>query len=80
MIIVIISPTYNEKENVARLIPLLEEEVFPTIKHHDIKLLIVDDNTPWTKVVERFRRHGTELLLDSLLDLRASCSARAHEA
>ncbi len=46
MKIVIISPTYNERENVAKMIPLLEEEVFPQIKGHDVKLLVVDDTSP----------------------------------
>ncbi len=46
MKIVIISPTYNERENVAKMIPLLEEEIFPQIKGHDVKLLVVDDTSP----------------------------------
>ncbi len=46
MKIVVILPTYNERENVKKLIPLLEEEIFPQIHHHDIQLLVVDDNSP----------------------------------
>jgi dolichol-phosphate mannosyltransferase len=46
MRIVIILPTYNEKENISRMIPLLEEEILPRIKNHDIQLLVVDDKSP----------------------------------
>jgi dolichol-phosphate mannosyltransferase len=44
--VVIISPTYNERENIKKLIPLLETEIFPKIQGVDIQLLIVDDNSP----------------------------------
>lgn len=46
MKIVVILPTYNEAENVKKLIPLLIEEIFPKIKNHEIKLLVVDDDSP----------------------------------
>src|SRR5258708_20012229 len=46
MKIVIISPTYNEKVNITKLIPLLEQEVLPTVKNHQVHILIVDDNSP----------------------------------
>ncbi len=46
MKIVIISPTYNEKINITKMIPVLLEEVFPKIKNHDMYLLIVDDTSP----------------------------------
>lgn len=46
MKIVIIIPTYNERSNIAKLIPLLEEEIFPRIKNHAMHILIVDDNSP----------------------------------
>lgn len=46
MRIVVISPTYNEKVNIKKLIPLLEEEIFPQIKNHAMSLLIVDDHSP----------------------------------
>lgn len=46
MKIVIIIPTYNEKGNIDRLIPILEEEIFPQIKNHDMNILIADDNSP----------------------------------
>ncbi|MCL5435399.1 MAG: glycosyltransferase [Patescibacteria group bacterium] len=46
MKVVIIIPTYNEKGNVERLITILEEEIFPTIKNHDMNILVADDNSP----------------------------------
>lgn len=46
MKITIILPTYNERVNIKKLIPVLENEIFPKIKHHEMNLLIVDDNSP----------------------------------
>jgi dolichol-phosphate mannosyltransferase len=46
MKIVVISPTYNEKENIEKMIPILEDEVFPKVKNHEMFLLIPDDNSP----------------------------------
>ncbi len=46
MKVVVIIPTYNEKENIEKLIPILEEEIFPRIKNHDLHILVVDDNSP----------------------------------
>lgn len=46
MKIVVISPTYNEKENIQKLIPHLENEIFPQIKNHDMWLLVADDKSP----------------------------------
>lgn len=46
MKIVVIMPTYNERENIGRMIDVLFKEVFPTVKNHDMHLLIVDDNSP----------------------------------
>ncbi len=45
MKIVIVIPTYNESENVSRLIPLIDIELkkFP---NHDFNVLIVDGNSP----------------------------------
>lgn len=44
--IVIILPTYNELANIQRLIPILEEQVLPKVRHHRVELLVVDDNSP----------------------------------
>jgi dolichol-phosphate mannosyltransferase len=41
----LITPTYNEKEN----IPILAEEIFATLEDHpdiDLELIVVDDNSP----------------------------------
>jgi dolichol-phosphate mannosyltransferase len=46
MKIVVILPTYNELVNIEKLIPILEDEVFPQIKNHEMYLLVVDDNSP----------------------------------
>lgn len=46
MKVVVIIPTYNEKGNVERLIKILEEEVFPRVKNHEMHILIADDNSP----------------------------------
>lgn len=46
MKIVIIPATYNEKGNIERLITILEEDVFPKIKNHDMYILVADDNSP----------------------------------
>ncbi len=46
MKIVVILPTYNERENIKEMLPLLEEKIFPQIKNHDMQILVVDDNSP----------------------------------
>lgn len=46
MKVVIINPTYNEKENIEKLITILENEIFPQIKNHDMNILVADDNSP----------------------------------
>lgn len=46
MKIVVIPATYNEKGNIERLIAILEEEVFPKIKNHEMYILVADDNSP----------------------------------
>jgi len=45
MNIVVIIPTYNEKESIAKTIDDLET-VFSTIKNHQLKILVVDDSSP----------------------------------
>src|SRR6185369_9205110 len=39
-------PTYNEKANIEKMIPVLEDEIFPKIKDHDMRILVVDDKSP----------------------------------
>jgi len=43
---IIILPTYNEKGNIDRLIPVLESEVFPKITNWEMGILVVDDMSP----------------------------------
>lgn len=58
MKVVIILPTYNEKENLEKLIPILEDELFPKIKDHEMHILIADDNSPdgTAKLVKEFMK------------------------
>ena len=46
MHIVVIIPTYNEKVNIKNLIPVLQTEVFPKIKGHEMSILVADDGSP----------------------------------
>ncbi len=46
MKVVVITAAYNEKGNIERLITILEEEVFPKIKNHEMSILVADDNSP----------------------------------
>ena len=46
MKVVIILPTYDEKENIEQIIPILQDEVFPRIKNHTMSILVADDNSP----------------------------------
>ncbi|NOY14921.1 MAG: glycosyltransferase family 2 protein [bacterium] len=43
---VIILPTYNEKNNIKKLIPALFDKVLPKVKNWRFKILVVDDNSP----------------------------------
>lgn len=42
---VVVIPTFNEKENIQRLLKLLKE-VFKKVKGWDFRILVVDDNSP----------------------------------
>lgn len=46
MKVVVITATYNEKGNIERLIDIIETQVFPKIKNHEMYLLVADDNSP----------------------------------
>lgn len=52
MKVAVILPTYNEKENIEKLIPYLENEIFPMIKNHEMSILIADDNSPDGTAIE----------------------------
>jgi dolichol-phosphate mannosyltransferase len=66
MKIVIIIPTYNERANIEKMIPVLEKDIFPKIKNHSLSILVVDDNSPdgTADAVRDFRKkwHTIELL------------------
>jgi dolichol-phosphate mannosyltransferase len=58
--IVICMPTYNERDNVGRMIDVLFQKVFPTIKNHKMMLLIFDDTSPdgtWKIVQEKMKKY-----------------------
>jgi len=46
MKVVVIIPTYNERENIDRMIEVLEKEIFPKIKKYRMEILVVDDRSP----------------------------------
>lgn len=46
MKIFVIPATYNEKDNIKEFITVLEEEVFPKIKTHEMHILVADDYSP----------------------------------
>ncbi len=63
MKIVIILPTYNERENIQKLIPQIQ----PAVKNlkHEVEILIVDDNSPdkTSDVVRDFMRNDQKIHL-----------------
>src|SRR6185369_15183031 len=65
MKIVIILPTYNEKTNIEKMIPVLEKEVFPQIKNHEMQILVADDKSPdgTADVVREYMKHYKNLHL-----------------
>ena len=44
--VVVIIPTYNEKENIGRMIDVLGKDIFPKIKNNQMEILVVDDKSP----------------------------------
>jgi dolichol-phosphate mannosyltransferase len=44
--IIIVMPSYNEKENITQMIPALFETEFPKIQNAEMHLLVVDDKSP----------------------------------
>lgn len=61
MNVVIILPTYNERENIENIISNLENDIFPQIKGHKMSILVADDNSPdgtaeeVTKLAKKFK-------------------------
>lgn len=60
----IIIPTYNERGNITRLIPKLQE-VFKKIKDFDMNILVVDDNSPdgTSEVAKEFSQNHKNVFL-----------------
>jgi dolichol-phosphate mannosyltransferase len=67
MKIVVVTATYNEKDNIGKFITVVEEEVFPKIKQHDMCLLVADDNSPdgTGNIVRGFMQKYTNLDISS---------------
>jgi len=65
--IVIIIPTYNEKENIGKMIDVLETDIFPKIKNNKMEILVVDDKSPdgTAKVVEEKMKKFDNVTLNS---------------
>ena len=65
MKIVVILPTYNEKVNMEKMIPTLEDEVFPKIKNHEMHILVADDKSPdgTADVIKHFAKDHKNLHL-----------------
>lgn len=65
--IVIAMPTFNEAENIGRMIDVLTKEVFPKIKNHQMTLLVIDSHSPdgtWKMVADAHKKHQNVILLD----------------
>lgn len=64
---IVIIPTYNERENISRVIPLLNE-VFSQIKNWNMRILVVDDTSPdktYEKVAELQKQYrNVDLLIN----------------
>ena len=61
---IVIIPTYNEKENISKMIPVLQE-VFKKIKNWEMHILVVDDTSPdkTYETVERLQKSNKNLHL-----------------
>lgn len=66
MNIVIVMPTFNEGENIGRMIDVLLREEFPKI-NHKMFLLVVDSHSPdgtWKVVEQKSKKYNNVILLD----------------
>lgn len=65
MKIVVITPTYNEKDNIEKMIPYLERQIFPKITNHDMWLLVADDKSPdgTADVVKKYMKNWKNVKL-----------------
>jgi dolichol-phosphate mannosyltransferase len=65
MKIILIVPTYNERDNIQELVPALQEQF--QLLPHDMHILVVDDNSPdgTAAVVQKLKRCHPNLHLSS---------------
>ncbi len=63
MNIVVTMPTFNEAENIGRMIDVLIKDIFPKIKNHKMMLLVVDDKSP-DGTGEIVKKHKEVFLLE----------------
>jgi dolichol-phosphate mannosyltransferase len=61
---VVIVPTYNERENIQKVVPILMD-VFKKVKHWQMNILVVDDNSPdkTADVVKELQKKNPHLFL-----------------
>lgn len=61
---VIVIPTYNERENILRLLPRLQK-IFPKLPDWKVEILVVDDNSPdgTAEAVSNIKKRNVHLLL-----------------
>jgi dolichol-phosphate mannosyltransferase len=54
MLAIIVTPTYNEKENIKKLIPKILSQKIPGVK---FKIIVIDDNSPdgTAKIAKKFK-------------------------
>ncbi len=64
MRVVIVIPTFNERENISLIIPKIQK-VIETIKKHKIMILVVDDNSPdlTSKIIKKYQKKYKDLYL-----------------
>ena len=81
---VVILPTYNEKEKIQKLIPILEDEIFPKVKDYKMSILVADDTSPdgTGEAVEHLRKKykNLHLLTGKKEGLGAAYLRAMHEA
>lgn len=65
MKIVVMMPTYNERDNIEKMIPILETDVFPRIKKNDMYILVADDTSPdnTQEIVEKYMKQWGNISL-----------------
>lgn len=69
--IIVIIPTYNEADNIGKMLDILIKEEFPKIKNYQMAALVVDDNSPdgTAKIVrEKMRLYNKNRQVISLLE------------